>query len=562
MPVVSCAKQGMPSGGLRDVAPPQVKGLRPANGESQFVAQQFVIDFDEYVVLKDAENNILVSPPMSQKPEYSTKGRSIVVKIKDTLLPNTTYLFQFRDAIADFNEGNLLPSLEYVFSTGAAIDSMMLAGRVVDALTQAPRQEPVSVLLLDSTQRQMMIRSQSDTSIHQATAAYITRCDKEGFFTFNHIRRGRYYVVALEDGDKNQMVGISEPVAFADTLWSALAMPRQHATHAADTTKNHSDTAEVSTSQPRGRQTKPILYMFEPESKTQRITGSDFKGVGKVQITTLLPMLSPLVDAGGEQLVWHLNDKGDTMTLWTMREQCDSLQLIVSDSSGIQDTLRLRYRRSRSLSNSSQPSVAGVRFNVKDKLDYFDSLQVLFTVPRKTTTLVDSAIAITRLKDSSIYYASLLIGSNLLKATVDYGFCPGEKYEVLLLPGKSTDIHNKPNDSLRASITITSPNEYGNIALQVGLQELYGGSQVLLQMLNEKGNVLQCHAIGASQQLLFPHLQPGKYRFRAIIDSNGNGQWDGGDFGSLRQPEAVHYYGKTIEVRANWDFEELWEVGR
>lgn len=515
-----------------------------------FSDKQFVIAFDEYVVIKDAESNILVSPPMKQKPDYSTKGRSIVVKIKDSLQPNTTYLFQFRDAIADYNEGNLLPSFEYVFSTGNTIDSMMITGAVRDGLSGEARKEPVTVLLLDSAQRGMMVNALGDTAIHKVGAAYATRCNKEGAFTFNHIRPGKYYVVALEDGDKNMMVGAGEPVAFADTTCTALAMPRQDTSARADSLSRRAVRNNIQ------------LTMFEPDNQKQRIVNNGFVKANVLQVVALKPMKSPHVESGDEQVIWRLNTKGDTMTLWPQREGCDSLQLVVTDPTGLHDTLRLRYRRQRSMGTPGSLPLPNVKFNVKDKLDYYDTLNVLFTFPRGSwLPAVDSSVVIMPLTDSSLHYAALKLDSSLLKAAVDYTFLPGEKYQVRLLPGRSNDLYGKANDSLRATITITAPEDYGNIQLTVNPNATLAGRQLLVQLLNEKGAVVDSRIVQASQQLSFPHLKPGKYRFRVVVDDNANAQWDTGNFATLAQPEKVVYFAKTIDLRANWTFEENWEVG-
>ena len=70
--LTACAKQGMPSGGPKDEIPPRVMRMYPDSRTLNFDRDRFQIDFDEYVVIKDAENNILVSPPMQQKPEYNS----------------------------------------------------------------------------------------------------------------------------------------------------------------------------------------------------------------------------------------------------------------------------------------------------------------------------------------------------------------------------------------------------------------------------------------------------------------------------------------------------------
>ena len=57
-------------------------------------------------------------------------------------------------------------------------------------------------------------------------------------------------------------------------------------------------------------------------------------------------------------------------------------------------------------------------------------------------------------------------------------------------------------------------------------------------------------------------MKPGKYRVRAIVDENRNGMWDTGDFSAGIQPERVVYLPKTLDIRANWDFEEILEVSK
>lgn len=548
--LAGCAKQGMPSGGPKDTEPPKMKRTTPDNRTLQFSNNQFYIEFDEYVVLKDADNNVLVSPPMKNKPEIKTKGRGVQVKIKDTLAENTTYLFQFKDAIADFNEGNLLPSLEYVFTTGSYIDSMSIKGKVVDALTLEPREEAISVWLMNVADGEEFRATFGDTAAPDPRQAYATRCNKDGSFSFNYIRPGKYHIFAVQDEDKNMKLGKNEAVAFLDSCVAASAM----AVVVSDT----SQTDSVKTRKDRLLQ----LRMFTPDVEKQRVTGGDFKSSGKVVVTTLLPMVAPVIDGGGEEVIWRLNEKRDTLTLWSLREKCDSLQLVVSDESGLADTLKLKWRpkKGRGLALSQIQAGSGLEMKLNHKaLPYYDTLSLRFNIPLGGESGTrDSLVRVRYMKDSSLTCCAVVVDTSLMKASIVYDFKQGEKYEVEVQKDCFKDIYGRGNDSLRAAVNVTKAEEYGNLSMDILLNgEPMVPTFVIVELLNEKGTVVASRwVLPGVQPAKFEHLTPGKYRVRAIVDNNHNKKWDKGDFATGLQPEKVFYFSKTLDVRANWDFEE------
>lgn len=529
----SCAKQGMPNGGPKDETPPQLRSAQPANQSCNYTGRDFYIEFDEYVVLKDADNNVLVSPPLKNKPTYRTKGRGVQVRIADTLQPNTTYLFQFKNAIADFNEGNLLPSFEYVFSTGAKLDSLSLKGRVLDALTLQPNKETVTVLLTDASRNEtLMVADTTNDSLATVAPRYVTRCDSNGHFAFNYIRDGVYYVTALVDENKNLQVDSTEAVAFSPSVF----MPF----NPADSNAAPSVIA---------------MRLFTPKIEKQRLTSSEFKQPGTIQIASLMPMRQPVLDAGGEPLYWQLNKSADTLTLWTGNEKCDSLLLRVTDPSGINDTLRLRWR-----SKKGRPvePVSSVEMKLSHKtLPFFDTLRLVAPRPLdRAHCRTDSVVSVLRLRDSSRAHCALRMDSSLLRLTVDYPFLKGEKYDINIPAAVLHDIYGKPSDSLHAVVTVTSPEQYGNLHLDILPDSSLAQSAFVIELLDTKGNVVDRRSLAAAGAIDFKHLNPEKYRLRAIVDDNGNGQWDPGDYRSGLQPERVVGFAKTLDIRANWDFEE------
>ena len=82
----------------------------------------------------------------------------------------------------------------------------------------------------------------------------------------------------------------------------------------------------------------------------------------------------------------------------------------------------------------------------------------------------------------------------------------------------------------------------------------------LIQLTNENGDKILQRPITKSQRLTFPNLKGGKYKFRAIVDTDGNLEWTPGDYWLRRQPERVIFFEKTLELRENWDMEEKWAI--
>lgn len=50
-------------------------------------------------------------------------------------------------------------------------------------------------------------------------------------------------------------------------------------------------------------------------------------------------------------------------------------------------------------------------------------------------------------------------------------------------------------------------------------------------------------------------FKPGEFQLRILLDANGNGKWDTGNYAQKRQPEKVINIPKKITIKANWDNE-------
>jgi hypothetical protein len=133
-----CAKVGTPTGGLKDITPPKYVDGEPENRSTGFKGKEISFRFDEFIQFKDLNKELLVSPPLKMKPDVKLKDKSVKIRLKNELAPNTTYTINFGKSISDLNEGNLLPDFEFVFSTGDQIDSLSIAGRAVNSFDHKP----------------------------------------------------------------------------------------------------------------------------------------------------------------------------------------------------------------------------------------------------------------------------------------------------------------------------------------------------------------------------------------------------------------------------------------
>ena len=153
--------RGSPTGGPRDVDPPEVVESDPPNYSVQFKAKKILITFNEYIVLDNVNQQLIVSPPMEEKPEVKLRKKTLIIEFEEDLKENTTYTFNFGNAIKDLHEGNKLQNFEYVFSTGEVLDSMSVRGTLRYAETLAKPEDPITVMLYSDSRDSVPHRNTS-----------------------------------------------------------------------------------------------------------------------------------------------------------------------------------------------------------------------------------------------------------------------------------------------------------------------------------------------------------------------------------------------------------------
>jgi len=210
-----CAQIGMPLGGPRDSLPPNLMLSDPPNFSTNFSANKIQLTFDEYIHVEDIQNNLLVSPTPKVNPVVNYRLKTVSIKLKDTLLENTTYSIQLGNSIQDINENNPVKNFTYVFSTGKHIDSLTFTGKVTVSETGEA----------DSTLLVLLYKDLSDSAVYKHKPIYISRVDSSGIFRFRYIAPGTYNLFALKDESGQKVYNNpSQLFAFAD---SSVTVPQE-----------------------------------------------------------------------------------------------------------------------------------------------------------------------------------------------------------------------------------------------------------------------------------------------------------------------------------------------
>ncbi len=261
-----CANIVPPSGGLRDSLPPVLVSASPKDSTRNVTTQKISIVFNEFVELKEPSQKILISPYPGKQVETEVKLKTVIVRLKDTLLPNTTYVIDFGDAIVDLNEGNVLKNFRYVFSTGTSIDSNELTGKIVNAENGKT----------DSTFFAVLYRRQEDSTVAKEKPAYVTRVDSKGNFQFTNLPTGIFYVYALQDADGDKRYNQpTEPFAFLDSAVVVNQETKNVMLYAFAAEKEKERRAATTAAKPeKGIVIKRLIYTTNLESGSQDLLDS------------------------------------------------------------------------------------------------------------------------------------------------------------------------------------------------------------------------------------------------------------------------------------------------
>lgn len=584
--VCSCAKMGQPDGGWYDETPPAIVRTSPADQGVNIKAKKINIYFNEYIQVDNPTEKVVISPPQIEQAEIKPSGKKIEVELKDSLKPNTTYTIDFSDAISDNNENNPLGNYTFTFSTGDHIDTMQVAGYVLNA----ENLEPIKGILVG------LYNNLSDTIFTKEPMLRVSRTDSRGHFVIKGVAPGDYRIYALQDADNNYYFNQkSEQLAFThdiitptfkpdirqDTLWR----DSLHIDSIARVPYTHFLPDDIVLRAFTEVQTDRYLIKSErnePDHFTLFFSYGD----------SLLPQIRGLNFNEHDAFITELSEKRDTITYWlrdTMLVNQDTLRMelkyMATDTLGVlrlqTDTMDIlskqpyekrmkqkqdKYeewkkkqerakKRDKPYETEMPAELLEPKYNVASEPNPDQNITIEMPAP---LAKVDTSCVHLYSKYDTLWYRSPFVLRPKEGVNRTYELLgewrPGIEYSLEIDTMAFTDIYGKTTAPFKQGFKVKTEDSYATLMFDItGMAD----TTVVVQLLNTSDAMVK-ETSTTNGRAEFYYIKPGTYYARMYVDSNKNGKWDTGDYAADRQAETTYYYPEKIECKEKWDLTLTW----
>lgn len=583
----SCASIGRLEGGPYDEEPPHFVKGSPAPGSLHNTKKKIRIEFDEFIKLEKPNEKIVISPPQVQQPVIKASSKEVLVTLEDSLKPNTTYTIDFADAIRDNNEDNPLEAFTYTFSTGADLDTMAIAG----TLLNAENLEPIKGMLVG------LHSNLADSAFTTLPFDRVGRTDSRGRFSIRGIKPGQYRIYALQDADQNFMFSQPmEAIAFQDSL----IIPTLEQRLRQDTLWQDSLTIDtiVEHSYTHFLPDNVMLRAFKEKVYNQRLARSERPNPKEFTLyftapADSLPTLKGLnFDETDAFVIEQTTGKNDSLHYWikdSLIYQLDTLSFTLSylytdslkrlmprtDTLNLVSKLRpksekelekerkerekeLEKKRKRGDADTIQTKFLPLDIYAPSAMDVYDYLTFTFKEP--LAALDTASVHLSQKVDTLWESREFTLQRDSLDHKV-YNLYPvldweyGATYELAVDSLAFHGLYGMFTDKVKKEFKIKTSEEYGAIFFNISGAD----STAFVELLDAQDKVLRTVPV-VDGKADFYFLNPGKYGARLINDRNGNGIWDTGNYAAKCQPEEVFYYWQVLELKANFELTQNWDV--
>lgn len=519
--LTSCARVGSPIGGNKDTIPPMFlrSNIDSPRTNVSTNLKELRLYFDEYVKLKDVNKNLIVSPPVKRFTKIipsNLANKYISIQWQDTLQANTTYNFNFGNAIVDNNEETPLPYFNFAFSTGEKIDDLYISGEAKKA----------TVFNGDSNEKNFLVGlyKVSDSINFKTKPDYVTRADDDGYYELNYLSAGKYRLIAFNDINGNTIFDEGkEEIAF-----------KKEDIDFKENISGLNVRLFPSKKQVKYKETKPItgglLMLFEGHPKSVSVSPKslkpeDFKAAHQPYSDSVRIWLNPKTVniASTENLKFK----------YTTPAKTDSASVFYK--SPAKDDMTIS-----TMGENKLPPNQPLRITSNFILDKIDTSKWMLKSDSLTTETFKAQISET----------------NPYQIIVESDFKEGKQYQLTVPKETVSSYFNSVKNPYRFDFERDKIENYGKVTFVL---KNVPKSKYWIQLLDTSYKVIYSRYTQGSE-VVFNILKPANYMVRMLVDSNENGFWDETDFKNQMEAEPVYTFYKIVNVRPLWDLVEDWDI--
>ena len=520
-----CAQIGSLTGGKRDSTPPKLLLAIPELKTTNFNSDVITLKFDEYVQLRDLNNQLMISPKLKTRPNIEASGKNIIIKFdKSELLANTTYRFYFGKAICDMHEGNPLTNFSYIFSTGSSIDSLTLKGEVTSAHQKQKEKDVVIGLYFN--------KNLSDSFPYKSTPDYVSTTDDQGKFKISNLPASEFRLICFVDKNKDYIYNGAdyEQIGFLKEVIQL-----------------QSDSSF-----------KLDLFKEIPHKTFIKKVTMNENGKGLVIFNKKTKSSIVSFDGARNKDIYQLRSETESdSTEFYYRNFKDTLWLKVNYGNDQIDTLKLKVPAIKAR-NKATMKLSGNIF--RSSLNYFEKPTVKLNHWVDSTKTKLEKVSLTSKTDTMMGKTKLSISwlgsdqfviNNVLKPKTNYFF----KVDT----GAFKAYNGLNNDSIKVPFTLLKKSDLGSLVLKITFNSKHA---YVVQLLNNAKNMVKedhvAFSLSASNTatIAFKDVAEGTYYVRIIYDVNEDRVWNTGNYLKTVYPEKTYIFEKSIKILPDWEVEE------